>query len=118
MNETFKQVILIRTDLKMQKGKIGAQCAHASVEALEKAKSRNPEWVQAWKETGQAKVVLKVSSEKELIEWKNALDKKFPVALIRDAGRTQVEPGSLTALGIGPCPEKEIDKYTQKLKLL
>jgi len=118
MNENYKQVILVRTDLKMGKGKTAAQCAHASVEALEKAKSRNPEWVKGWKETGQAKVVLKVNSEKELIEWKNTLEKKFPVALIRDAGRTQIEPGSLTALGIGPCPEKEIDKFTQKLKLL
>ena len=118
MSENCKQVILIRTDMKMQKGNIGAQCAHASVGALEKAKSRNPEWVQAWKETGQMKIVLKVESEKELLEWKSLLEKKFPVALIRDAGHTQIEPGSLTALGIGPCPEKEIDKFTQKLKLL
>ena len=64
----FKQVIVVRTDLKMQRGKIAAQSSHASVEAMEKTKKKFPAWVEEWRETGMQKVVLKVGSEKELVE--------------------------------------------------
>ena len=65
------------------------------------------------------KVVLKVSSEKELKDiCKLARDEKLKCEIIRDAGLTQVEPGSITALGIGPADDKKIDKITGKLKLL
>ncbi len=116
--ENYKQVIIVRTDLGMGKGKIAAQSGHAAIEAYEKTMKEKPEWAKKWKQEGQAKIVLKVQSEKELLEWKKNLEKKFPVALIMDAGHTQVEKGTITALGIGPCPEKEIDAFTQKLKLL
>ena len=46
------------------------------------------------------------------------LKKILPCALIKDAGRTQIEPGTITALGIGPALESDIDKYTKDLKLL
>jgi PTH2 family peptidyl-tRNA hydrolase len=116
--ENYKQIIIIRKDLGMGTGKIAAQSSHAAVEALEKAKQKNPDWVKKWKETGQTKVVVKVKSEKELLEWKRKLANKFPTALIRDAGHTQIKPGTLTALGIGPAPEKELDRFTQELQLL
>ena len=114
----FKQVIVIRTDLKMQRGKLAAQSSHASVEALEKTKIKFPEWVEEWRETGMQKVVLKVSSEKELLELFESVKKEIPTALIRDAGRTQIPSGSKTCIGIGPAPEELIDKYTKELKLL
>ncbi|MFH1256038.1 MAG: peptidyl-tRNA hydrolase Pth2 [Candidatus Diapherotrites archaeon] len=114
----FKQAILIRTDLKMGKGKIGAQSAHASIAALEKTQKQRPEWVEHWREQGQMKVVLKVASEKELLELFEAIKRTIPAALIRDAGHTQIESGSATAVGIGPAPENELDKFTGKLKLL
>lgn len=118
MTERFKQVIIVRKDLGMGAGKISAQVAHAAVEALEKTMQEKPEWAKEWKRTGQTKVVVKVNSQQELVEWKKELEKKFPVALIKDAGQTQIKPGTITALGIGPAPEKELDKYTQELKLL
>ena len=102
----------------MGKGKIAAQSSHASVEALEKARSKEPRWVEEWKESGQGKVVLKVQSKKELVELYEELKKRFPCALVRDAGRTQVEAGEVTCFACGPAPENEIDKYTGKLKLL
>ena len=49
---------------------------------------------------------------------KVARDEKLKCEIIRDAGMTQVEPGSVTALGIGPADDKKIDKITGKLKLL
>ena len=62
----YKQVILIRQDLKLPKGKLAAQCAHASVEAVLKSDS---ELVKAWRNEGMAKIVLKVKDEKELIRY-------------------------------------------------
>ncbi|MFH1586565.1 MAG: peptidyl-tRNA hydrolase Pth2 [Candidatus Diapherotrites archaeon] len=114
----FKQIIIVRTDLKMSPGKTSAQVAHASVSALEKALKKEPGWVEEWRNSGQEKVVLKVSSKKELFEWFEKLKKLFPAALIKDAGRTQIAPGEATCVGVGPAPEPEIDKFTSELKLL
>ena len=118
MAERMKQVIAVRTDLKMGKGKIAAQSAHASIAAMEKTLREKPEWVKEWKKQGQAKVVVKVQSEQELLELEEKLSGKIPSAIIKDAGHTQVDAGTITALGIGPAPEKEMDKFTGKLKLL
>ena len=112
----MKQIIVIRKDLKMGAGKIAAQASHASLAAFLKAKKSDKD---EWEKSGMKKVVLKVSSEKELKEiCKLARDEKLKCEIIRDAGLTQIEPGSITALGIGPADDKKIDKITGKLKLL
>ncbi len=111
----MKQAIIIRADLKMSKGKLAAQAAHASLEAYKKADPKAAEW---WESEGQKKVVLKVSGEKELVEiFMSAKRAKIPAALIRDAGKTQLEPGTTTCVGIGPAEDEEIDKVCGKLKL-
>ncbi|MEW6294703.1 MAG: peptidyl-tRNA hydrolase Pth2 [Candidatus Diapherotrites archaeon] len=114
----FKQAIVVRTDLKMGKGKIASQCSHAAIDSFIKTQKKFPEWAEEWKEQGMQKVVLKVSSERELTELFEKAKKELPASLIRDAGRTQVKEGSITCIGIGPAPEEKIDKYTGKLKLL
>lgn len=112
----YKQVIVIRKDLKMSKGKLAAQAAHASVSALRKAKdSAINEWLLA----GEKKVVLKVKTEKELMRiYEKSKKAKLPCVLIKDAGLTHLAPGTATAIGIGPYDEKKIDKITGKLKML
>jgi PTH2 family peptidyl-tRNA hydrolase len=115
----MKQVIAARADLKMGKGKLAAQVAHASLGAAEEAMSRRREWYEEWKELGQKKIVVKVQSEDELRDlFKKARAAKLPAALIQDAGLTQLEPGTSTCLGIGPAPEEELDQITGNLKLL
>lgn len=114
----FKQAIVVRKDLKMGVGKIAAQSAHASLDAVDKTKAQQPDWYVGWKQSGQAKVVLKVGSEQELLELFENAKKKIPTALIIDAGRTQTEPGTKTCIAIGPGPEDLIDGFTKKLKLL
>jgi peptidyl-tRNA hydrolase, PTH2 family len=114
----YKMLILVRTDLKMQKGKIGAQCGHAVLEAYKKALNKTPEIVHEWETTGQEKVVLKIESKKELLEWFEKLKNLFPTALIKDAGRTQIPAGEPTCIGIGPAREDELNKFTKELKLL
>jgi len=113
----YKQAIIIRNDLGMKKGKIASQAAHASLSAFLIAQRKDPKIIEEWIDY-QKKIVLKVSSEKELLLLFEQLRKILPCALIKDAGRTQISPGSITALGIGPAKESDIDKYTKDLKLL
>lgn len=112
----LKQVILVRDDLKLPKGKLGAQCAHASVEAVMRSDKHK---VGDWLDIGQKKVVLKVADEKELIHYfQKAKDKGFTASLITDAGRTVLVPGTKTCVAIGPDDEEEIDKITGNLKMM
>jgi peptidyl-tRNA hydrolase, PTH2 family len=115
----MKQAIVVRTDLKMGKGKLAAQVAHASLAAAELALEKRALWYERWKEGGQAKVVLKVQSESELQElFRKAKSSNLPASLIHDRGLTQVEPGTITCIGVGPGPDEDIDRVTGKLKLL
>jgi len=111
----LKQVIVVRTDLGMGKGKIAAQASHASVAVLEKV---GKEVAQEWAGQGMKKVVLKVSGKKELLELFQKAKKDFPAALVKDAGLTQIKPGQATCIAIGPAEEKELDELTGGLKLL
>ena len=114
----IKQAIIIRSDLGMGKGKAAGQCAHASVSAYALALSRNKEDAREWEEEGQKKIVLKVGSEEELLALYEKMKREMPCALIRDAGKTQLEPGTLTCFGAGPADESLINKHTKDLKLL
>jgi len=112
-----KQVIIVRGDLKLGKGKIAAQACHASLGAYRKAKNHNKDVVREWENEGEKKVVLSGTLE-ELMEFKRwADDNKVLSYLVKDAGYTQVEPGTITALGLGPDSEEKL-KPTEKLKLL
>lgn len=112
----FKQAIVLRADLQMGKGKLVAQGAHASICAYLNA---NKEERAEWAESGMKKIALKVNSEPELLEYfQKCKGAGIPVALIHDAGHTQVEPGTITGFGAGPAPENEIDAILGKLKLL
>lgn len=117
--EEYKLVVLVRNDVKMGKGKIAAQVGHAAVECALYAEKKDKKGFDAWYGCGQAKVVLKVDSLDELKEYMQiARSNGLHTALITDAGRTQIEPGTVTCMGIGPAPVSEIDKVTGDLKML
>lgn len=116
---TYTQVLVVRKDLKMQTGKIAAQCCHASIAAFLKSQERK--WgneYQEWLDEGMQKIVVKVDSEKDLLQLFEQVKSKFPTALITDAGHTQIAAGSKTCIGIGPANENDLKKYTGHLKLL
>jgi len=115
----YKMVLLVRNDLNMGKGKIAAQCSHATLGAFKKAQKKDKRALDGWEEGGQAKVVLRAQNEQEMLDLEEeARKEKLITYLVVDAGKTQVASGTNTVLAIGPGEVSEIDKVTGKLKLL
>ena len=118
--QEYKMVIVVRNDLKMSIGKTAAQVGHAVLGAYQRSMNKNALLVNNWQNfSGQAKIVLQVNSEKELNDIEdNAKKNGLVTCLIRDAGRTEVEPNTPTCCAIGPDIVSNIDKITGNLKLL
>lgn len=135
----MKMAIVVRNDLRLTKGnlinslyenleakncifcigKIGAQCSHAAVIAFKRSFDEKKTLADKWFLLGQPKIVLRVDS---LVEIEN-LEKKAKSlsvisALVKDAGRTQIEPGTVTCIAFGPDYNDRIDEIVKELKLL
>jgi len=111
-----KLVILVRQDLKLPKGKLAAQVGHASVEAVLKSEK---DTVKKWRLQGQKKIVLKVKDLKELRKYMQmAKDDGLVTAVITDAGKTVIAPGTTTCVGIGPDSEGRVDQVTGELRMM
>ena len=112
----YKQVIIVRKDLKMPKGKLATQVAHAAVES---ALISEKEKLITWQESGMKKVVLKVENEKELIKYfRLAKENKLKAVIIKDSGKTFFKEPTTTCVGIGPDDEKKIDVVSGNLKMI
>eukprot|EP00775_Hariotina_reticulata_P006448 gene6448-6677_t len=117
--EELRMVLCVNQALKMGKGKIGAQCAHAAVGVLQKYKTGNDHIFRMWERFGQPKITLKVQDEHEMAELAHkALQSGLTCYIVHDAGRTQVAAGSQTVLAIGPGYKSDIDRITGHLSLL
>jgi PTH2 family peptidyl-tRNA hydrolase len=111
----MKQAIVARADLGMGEGKLAAQVAHAALRAAEAADGAVQ---REWKGEGQKKVVLRADGESRLFELADAAERAgLPHAVVRDAGHTQLEPGTVTALAVGPARDDEVDRVTGELPL-
>jgi PTH2 family peptidyl-tRNA hydrolase len=115
----YKMCIVLRADLEMSIGKLISQACHAAVEVNEQAKKQDHKAWRAWKEEGARKVALQAHS---LEEFETIMDMAEELnivnVLIRDAGLTEIPPGSVTALGLGPDLSKKMDKVTGSFPLL
>jgi len=112
----YKQCLIIRNDVKMSCGKRCAQAAHASVGAYNNA---DKSLQKAWLSEGQKKVVLRSNDERTLYELKVIAERAgISSSLVQDAGLTEVPPGTVTALGLGPAKSEDLDKITSALSLL
>lgn len=134
-----KQVIVVRKDLNMRRGKEIAQGAHASLAVFfDMMRKQNggevdtksgkkyhcefehtSEAMHEWMTNGFTKITLVVNSEAELVAvYEAAKAAGLPASLIRDSGKTEFGGvPTLTTVGIGPAASAEIDKITGNLKL-
>jgi len=118
-NFDYKQVVVVRADLRMSIGKTAAQASHAAVSAAEQTRKERPEWWREWIKQGQRKIIVKVDSDETLLEIRREAEALgLPYALVKDMGLTELEPGTITALGIGPAVSEIMDSITRKLPLL
>lgn len=110
----LKQAIIVRKDLKLKKGKLASQVAHAAILSSDKSS-----FSQKWKKEGQKKIVLWCQNLQELLSlYKRSRSSRLPVAIVKDAGLTQIKKGTKTCIAIGPVPEDKVDTITRKLKLV
>lgn len=117
--QKVKMVLIVRSDLKLTKGKIASQCAHAAVMAFKNTLDSKPSLANSWFKLGQPKIVLKVDTLEDLENLNiKAIKSGIISVLVHDAGRTQIAAGTVTALGLGPDKEENIDALVKELKLL
>lgn len=109
--------LLVRKDLKMGKGKIGAQCGHAVQELIMRCPK---DLLSLYRKTHvYPKICLALKDEDHLDEVMELCRKKNVLYhRVVDAGRTQVEPNTPTVLGIGPITKKTAQDIVGDLKLL
>ena len=112
----MKQVIVVNEALRLPRGKLAAQVAHAAVSAFLVAPAKSQ---RAWLASGMPKIVVRVTSFEEISDLEGkARTAGLPVAPIHDAGRTVVAEGTYTCLGIGPADEELLAPLTRALKLV
>ncbi|EFR03937.1 peptidyl-tRNA hydrolase 2 [Nannizzia gypsea CBS 118893] len=118
--DEVKLVLVVRTDLGMGKGKIAAQCSHATLACYKYYFNKSPDSpiLKRWERQGQAKVALQAKTEEDLLVLQaQAISLGLCARVIQDAGRTQIASGSRTVLGI-LGPKSVVDSVTGHLKLL
>lgn len=113
----LKQVIILRKDLNMRKGKMVAQGAHGAVMCALLSES---DILNAWLKDGQKKITVGCRSLEELSKLDvKAKEANLQAFLVTDNGLTEFHgEKTITALVIGPCKEEEVDPITQHLTLL
>lgn len=128
MKNDTKQVIILRKDLKMRKGKMIAQGAHASMKVFFDIgmvtrgvlNIELDEAMQEWVNGLFTKICVGANSEEELLElYATAQSIGLPCSLIQDAGLTEFDGvPTYTAVAIGPARNEEVDEVTKHLSLL
>jgi len=112
-------VLVTRDDLKLSKGKLAAQCSHAAVNCAIKARKKAVRLYERWNNVGARKIVVRADGEAHLRQlYAKALTAGLVCDLVKDAGHTEIPPGTVTVLGIGPSPRLAVDAITGDLKLL
>lgn len=114
----YKLVVAVREDLQLSGGKMAVQVAHAAVACAIECRKKSKKWFLGWMKEGQKKVVVRVRDLERLSELETKSRRlKMATTLIQDAGLTELPPGTVTCLGMGPAPNTIIDQVTSHLKL-
>ena len=115
--EAPTMALIVRHDLNLSTGKVAVQCAHAAVSCTLAARKSHARLVERWRQSGARKICLKAETRSDLqMLAGRAQGAGLVVHLVKDAGHTEVEPGTITVLGIGPGPRRSIDALVGDLK--
>lgn len=118
MGSDTKVVVVVRLDLDISRGKTAVQVAHAAVMCALESRVKAKPWFDRWIDGGQRKVVLKARDLEALRDLHARAEREGLVTvLVQDAGLTEVDPGTVTCVGIGPAPDEVLDKITGQLPL-
>lgn len=113
--------LLIRADLNMPKGKIAAQAGHAVQLVIRNVECagdpQSMDWLRQWEAGSYAKIALRLNGHDWFAWMKNAMH-DIIYATVVDEGRTAVEPGTMTAVGLQPMPRSRVQEIVGKMKLL
>ncbi|CAH1119257.1 unnamed protein product [Phaedon cochleariae] len=115
----YKMTFVVNSSLKMGVGKIAAQVGHACLGLYrELVKVDKQEVLDLWEDIGEKKIVLKGKDDVHLMQlFEKAKLENIPCYLVKDAGHTQIAPGSVTVLSLFGL-EEDVNKITGKLSLL
>ncbi len=119
----YKQVIVMRADLNMRKGKMVAQGAHVSLRAVRDTDGMSAEMkgdLKCWEDADEPKIVVSVKSKGELLAiYDSAKNAGMLCSIVEDLGHTEFHGvPTFTACAVGPADEIEVNKITGGLKLL
>jgi peptidyl-tRNA hydrolase, PTH2 family len=114
-----KMVLVVRTDAGMSTGKVASQAAHGALAVYKLAcEGRRSSLCREWDVSGAKKIVLRASGGLQIMQLASAAKRAgLPHALVRDAGKTQVAVGTVTAVAIGPARSTDVNRVTGALKL-
>ena len=117
--DEITMVIVTRKDLQLSKGKLAAQVGHAVMECALKADRVIPKTLDRYRKEGARKIVVSVKDADEMKRLYGAISSVGIVChLVKDAGHTEIPPGTITVMGIGPAPRDSIDAFTGDLQLV
>ncbi len=117
--EELTMVLVTRQDLELSRGKLAAQCAHAAAECVLASKRKSPRALDRYIKHGARKIVCKVPDLVSLKQVHGRAKKSGLVCrMVTDAGHTEIPPGTVTVVGVGPGPREAIDKITGDLSLV
>jgi len=116
-HEGPSMALIVRKDLRLSAGKVAVQCSHAAVSCALIARKSEPRLMERWQSSGGRKISLAIDSLESLKELVGeAKSAGWITHLVKDAGHTEMPPGTSTGLGIGPAPKSSINALTGELK--
>lgn len=115
----LKMWLAVRQDITMSTGKFGAQAGHAFGRLYRQVTLADPARLDAYLADDEPKVTVKVKNEAALARvHEEAKSAGIPVELIRDAGRSELEPGTATVAAFGPAFREDLPAYLARLQVL
>lgn len=102
------QYLVVRSDLRMPKGKGAAQVGHGVLLAVREVERTGIgiEWLKEWEASSYAKIVLQAQNLEELLQLKAEFDTQNLISvMVVDEGRNHVAPKTETVLAVQPMPK-------------